>query len=869
MSRTTVDLRRGPLALRNSPSAVHAYRSSARSDTSSEDENPLRSLPPPQHKITSAPTFDLKALTAPQSTFTSGPFTTTVFTTTKSTPQPTAATPSATISPPSTTTDSKSHSKMSDSADKRELAAHLSMLRSVSGHQEEQNELAGSPVFTMPVLQHAKSSFSQYGFLAGNADMLDRITATDADTDSLPANLDPRIFFNISTPSSAFICGSQGSGKSHTLSCLLENCLLKSSVSKLDNPLSGLVFHYDSFISDLRGTPCEAAHLSSNPKIKVRVLCSPSNVQTIERTYEGLNVKIEPLKINQNDLNTKRMLDLMAVNTEDGKMPLYLHEITRILRDMRVLQQQTNGSFNYAEFKRQVSLSPMTPAQQAPLTQRLDTLESFMPKSQTEVNNNQTKNRKNVGGNDWSIKAGYLTIVDLSCPCVTSEGACALFNMCLSLFLEQKAEIGRVIALDEAHKYMNAGSEASTLTNTLLSSIRLQRHLGTRAFISTQEPSISPKLLDLCSITIVHRFTSPDWLRCLRSHLAALDNDDSLSTNSKLKLNNVFNQIVKLKVGQALLFAPSAIIGVLHTEDQESGKTTYEIQRLGIEYLRVKIRDRVTTDGGRSVLALGADSPFAAQTPSASTGASLFGGSTASKAPSSGFTSTAPATVSKFGIPASSTTFGGKSAPGPKSTNNPKGSFSTTSIFSSSTVFGGGAAAAHSTGFFNSTISTPSTFNAPKGIFSANPTSTSMNFSGAIFGTQSVSATPVFGANGFTNSNHITPLFGTASQVPSKAEHSDSPLSTTRQNPAIDRAATTKPAISIKGSFAKSTAPLPDTPGTQGFVFPFVEKEPGSTRGHKNSFNTISFLAPWNTFSFEELRLGDYGRGMRGPGRPL
>lgn len=158
-------------------------------------------------------------------------------------------------------------------------------------------------------------------------------------------------------------------------------------------------------------------------------------------------------------------------------------------------------------------------------------------------------------------------------PVCYTKGACALFNMCLSLFLEQKTNVGRVVALDEAHKvripdplrpplcidkcqYMNAGSEASTLTNTLLSSIRLQRHLGTRVFISTQEPAISPKLLDLCSITIVHRFTSPDWLRCLRAHLAALDNDDDLTKNPKSKLNNVFNQIVKLKIGQALLFAP-------------------------------------------------------------------------------------------------------------------------------------------------------------------------------------------------------------------------------------------------------------------------------------------------------------------------
>lgn len=49
-------------------------------------------------------------------------------------------------------------------------------------------------------------------------------------------------------------------------------------------------------------------------------------------------------------------------------------------------------------------------------------------------------------------QAGTVIIVDLSCLCVTSESACALFNICLGMFMEQKEDIGRVVALDEAHK---------------------------------------------------------------------------------------------------------------------------------------------------------------------------------------------------------------------------------------------------------------------------------------------------------------------------------------------------------------------------------------------------------------------------------
>lgn len=112
------------------------------------------------------------------------------------------------------------------------LDTHLALL-SGSITKQDQHELASTPIFTKPVIQHSRHAFNQYGFLAGASDILD----TNSYSGEGESFEDPRVFFNISAPSSAFICGSQGSGKSHTLSCLLENCLLKSNVSKLENPL--------------------------------------------------------------------------------------------------------------------------------------------------------------------------------------------------------------------------------------------------------------------------------------------------------------------------------------------------------------------------------------------------------------------------------------------------------------------------------------------------------------------------------------------------------------------------------------------------------------------------------------------------------
>lgn len=143
-------------------------------------------------------------------------------------------------------------------------------------NEDALNEIRYSPLFTEPVWEHSKSlttgshdaAFTQYALLGAN---------------SSDEGGDAGIFYNITAPSSVFICGNQGSGKSHTLSCLLENCVIPSSrLGSLPRPLTGIVFHYDTFFSDLSGTPCEAAHLSSDARVRVRVLCAPTNVRAMK-----------------------------------------------------------------------------------------------------------------------------------------------------------------------------------------------------------------------------------------------------------------------------------------------------------------------------------------------------------------------------------------------------------------------------------------------------------------------------------------------------------------------------------------------------------------------------------------------------------
>lgn len=399
--------------------------------------------------------------------------------------------------------------------------------------------------------------------------------------------------------------------------------------------------------------------MSTNPLVNVRVLCAPTNVKTIKAAYSRFpRVTVEELRIDEKDLNTKRMMDLMSVKS-GGNTPLYMHVVKRVLKQLRYAEQHNTGTtgFSYAAFRAMLDKEDLTDQQRMPLEQRLENLESFMASVQQQQWQQLSGKKKRQAamqprGNDWAPRASQLTIVDLSCPTMDPEGACQLFNICLSLFLEQDPNsAGRVIALDEAHKYMNESGEASALTEQLLSTIRLQRHLGARVVISTQEPTVSPKLLDLCSVTIVHRFTSPEWLRALQRHLAGVsgpdmgsgsgstaarflgqqpgggdggtssDSGDDTDRDSGVGLAegikalslgggngngngnsnsgqvglSLLNQIVKLRVGEALVFAPNAILDVSANSDR--------ISKLSNGVLKVRIRNRVTEDGGRSVMA--------------------------------------------------------------------------------------------------------------------------------------------------------------------------------------------------------------------------------------------------------------------------
>lgn len=254
----------------------------------------------------------------------------------------------------------------------------------------------------------------------------------------------------------------------------------------------------------------------------------------------------------------------------------------RILREMAM----SSAGFSYKVFKHLIGLEIFTPGQKAMMDLRFNLLESFL--DMNAINSGKSFNRNN---DVFRPQPGTLTIVDLSDPFLDSATVCVLFDICLSVFEQGRPESGMVVALDEAHKYMGKSAASDSFTEHLLTTIREQRHNATRVIIATQEPTISPKLLDLCTMTLVHRFTSPDWLSTLKNHLAAASPMTAGADNGGLAA--LFEEIIALNAGESLLFAPSAVLEVV------DGKP----KKLGARYLKFKTRLRLGRDGGQSILA--------------------------------------------------------------------------------------------------------------------------------------------------------------------------------------------------------------------------------------------------------------------------
>ncbi|KAG1817521.1 uncharacterized protein BJ212DRAFT_1349680 [Suillus subaureus] len=481
---------------------------------------------------------------------------------------------------------------------------HLQSLTVDTSDLSKDHELQTAPLITREayITARYKKHSTQYGVMGQVLSIHSKSSAY--------VPVDPRLYVNTNTPFTAVVCGVQGSGKSHTVSVLLENMLIPKlqEIGSLQQPLAGLVLHFGE--GGICSLPSEAAWVGAPSTEgvrtpKVRVFVSKSSLNTMKGVYAplGKNVEVIPLLFNETELDAQAFLSMMAVGSSDSA-PLYIQIVLSILRDL-------GERFSYNLFMERLDEEKRTfnPAQIAGLEQRLTLLNSFMESNRPQPATFGSRTYANISGPRSNViarkstsrrfAAGQLTIVDLSDPFIDPGSACGLFEIVTRLFVRAEVETGKVLVVDEAHKYLSTNRGVSGLTKALLTLTREQRHLGMRVIISTQEPTVVPPvLLDLCTVAIMHRFSSPAWWDHLARHISA-----------DVSVDAAFDTIVELQTGQAIVLAPSGL-GVFPQDAEIPGRrraegdtpTVLKMSQFGRRYLIMKTRARVTKDGGTSVL---------------------------------------------------------------------------------------------------------------------------------------------------------------------------------------------------------------------------------------------------------------------------
>jgi hypothetical protein len=339
-------------------------------------------------------------------------------------------------------------------------------------------------------------------------------------------------------------------------------------IIKIGQQMCGLVLHYDQCITNV----CEAVGLvrvkpwlpdKVIPVRKVIILVSPSFYNQRKRFYAVNNVEVVPLLFKWDSLGADQLKKLMRISEKDSQ--LYVSVMLNLLRKY----QRYERIPSFTLFLEEVKEACKVQGQGGPLLQRLELLKTFVFESDDNV-----PLRDFYKSLDSLMDSGTLVVADLTDPMLSADEASGIFQVLVEQFRKKPMTCGKVLACDEAHKYLSGGGPGNEeLTASIVDIVRLMRHEGIRVLISTQSPlSMPPELLELVSITILHSFQSIDWFNYL---------------SSKISMPHIFEKVKRLLPGNAIAASTKMDIAADNQECQDC--------------VEIQIRNRLTTDLGASV----------------------------------------------------------------------------------------------------------------------------------------------------------------------------------------------------------------------------------------------------------------------------
>ena len=359
--------------------------------------------------------------------------------------------------------------------------------------------------------------------------------------------------------------GVQGAGKSYTIGSITEMVLRQfSKVNKLPAPMASVIFHYSDsmdyapeftsmvYPNDESGqlAKLKAEYGAKPGNIKDVILLAPeSQVETRKSEYPDLEV--HSIGFDSSELSVKDWMFLLGAMGNDSTYIKELKQIMKACRNDMSLVNIRNGVANS---------SHMSSSQRSLAEQKLDFAEEYI----TDGNKLQQY-----------LKPGRLIIVDLRDEFIEKDEALGLFVVMLNIFSSVMRVDGQAfnkfIVFDEAHKYMNNKELVSSITTA----IREMRHKGVSIMIASQDPmSLPTEIIELSSIVVMHRFSSPAWVKHVQKAITPLQ---TLTATEMAALGS----------GEAYLWANKA-----------SDKAVTQ------RPIKISIRPRVTKHGGDTIQAV-------------------------------------------------------------------------------------------------------------------------------------------------------------------------------------------------------------------------------------------------------------------------
>jgi DNA phosphorothioation-dependent restriction protein DptH len=306
--------------------------------------------------------------------------------------------------------------------------------------------------------------------------------------------------------------GVQGFGKSYTLGVIAEMATTPvSGINVLPAPLATVIFHYHK--SDAY-SPEYAAAIAPNQKRReiehllteygarprgledVTLLTPEAKLQQRQREFPGLDVR--PLKFASSEIGAESWKFLLGAY---GNESLYIRQLVAIMRQHR-------GALTLERLKQDLAAAPLSASSRSLADQRITFAEPYIDDAAPLGN---------------LLRPGRTVIVDLRDEWVEKEEALGLFVVLLRIFSASRyedREFNKLVVFDEAHKYITE----SELIGQVVETIREMRHQATSVLIASQDPLSVPRtVIELTSILMLHRMTSPQWLRHLKGAITALE----------------------------------------------------------------------------------------------------------------------------------------------------------------------------------------------------------------------------------------------------------------------------------------------------------------------------------------------------------